>query len=237
MVTAWNTIEHMADPLGAFTAIARIMRPGALLALSTGDVTGPLARFDLRNWNLMVPPYHLSSSRRRRSTCSWRRPASSCVAWSTTASSPRAGRSLRGAGQADGHDGGPGERDDGVRDRTTTSRTGARSPARLAARYRPPPARQHVAGPVTDVLATMLAAGPPGARKVHQAPIVRDVLGQRNQRPAKADARHTAEEDAARVARSGRTRVEEAAAAPHAAYGGMSKKYSPSVRGIETAVM
>ena len=59
VVTAWNTIEHMADPLGAFTMIARIMRPGGLLALSTGDVTGPLARFDLRNWNLMVPPYHL----------------------------------------------------------------------------------------------------------------------------------------------------------------------------------
>jgi SAM-dependent methyltransferase len=59
VVTVWNTVEHMADPLGAFTAIARIMRPGALLALSTGDATGPLARFDLRNWNLMVPPYHL----------------------------------------------------------------------------------------------------------------------------------------------------------------------------------
>jgi SAM-dependent methyltransferase len=59
VVTVWNTIEHMSDPLGAFAAIARIMRPGALLALSTGDVTGPLARIDLRNWNLMVPPYHL----------------------------------------------------------------------------------------------------------------------------------------------------------------------------------
>lgn len=59
VVTAWNTIEHMADPLGAFTMIGRIMPPGGLLAVSTGDVTGPLARFDLRNWNLMVPPYHL----------------------------------------------------------------------------------------------------------------------------------------------------------------------------------
>lgn len=59
VVTVWNTIEHMADPLGAFAAIARLMRPGALLALSTGDVTGPLARSGLRNWNLMAPPYHL----------------------------------------------------------------------------------------------------------------------------------------------------------------------------------
>ena len=27
--------------------------------LSTGDVTGPLARMNLRDWNLMLPPYHL----------------------------------------------------------------------------------------------------------------------------------------------------------------------------------
>jgi SAM-dependent methyltransferase len=59
VVTLWNTIEHMADPVRAMAAVARITRPGALLALSTGDVSGPLARFDLQNWNLMVPPYHL----------------------------------------------------------------------------------------------------------------------------------------------------------------------------------
>jgi SAM-dependent methyltransferase len=59
VVTVWNTIEHMADPLAAIEAIARAMRPGALLVLSTGDVAGPLARSDLRNWNLMAPPYHL----------------------------------------------------------------------------------------------------------------------------------------------------------------------------------
>jgi SAM-dependent methyltransferase len=59
VVTVWNTIEHMIDPLAALTAIARVMRPGAVLALSTGDVTGPLARLDLPNWNLMAPPYHL----------------------------------------------------------------------------------------------------------------------------------------------------------------------------------
>jgi SAM-dependent methyltransferase len=59
VVTVWNTVEHMADPLGGLASIGRVMRPGALLALSTGDVTGPLARLSLRNWNLMAPPYHL----------------------------------------------------------------------------------------------------------------------------------------------------------------------------------
>ena len=59
VVTLWNTVEHMADPLGALRAIASLARPGTLLALSTGDVSGPLARRDLFGWNLMSPPYHL----------------------------------------------------------------------------------------------------------------------------------------------------------------------------------
>jgi len=59
VVTVWNTVEHMADPLGALVSIARLMRPGAVLALSTGDVAGPLARLDLESWNLMAPPHHL----------------------------------------------------------------------------------------------------------------------------------------------------------------------------------
>ena len=59
VVTLWNTIEHMADPVGALRAIASLSRPGTLLAISTGDVSGPLARRDLPGWNLMSPPYHL----------------------------------------------------------------------------------------------------------------------------------------------------------------------------------
>jgi SAM-dependent methyltransferase len=60
VVTLWNTIEHMANPLGALRAIAQLARPGAVLVISTGDASGPLARRDLLNWNLMSPPYHLS---------------------------------------------------------------------------------------------------------------------------------------------------------------------------------
>ena len=59
VITLWNTIEHMNDPLEALKAVARLSRPGSLLVLSTGDVRGPLARSNLRGWNLMSPPYHL----------------------------------------------------------------------------------------------------------------------------------------------------------------------------------
>jgi SAM-dependent methyltransferase len=59
VTTMWATIEHMADPLAAVSAVASLTRPGGLFVLSTGDVTGPLARLNLRDWNLMLPPYHL----------------------------------------------------------------------------------------------------------------------------------------------------------------------------------
>jgi Methyltransferase domain len=55
----WATIEHMADPQAAVQAVASLTRPGGLFVLSTGDVTGPLAKRDLHGWNLMLPPYHL----------------------------------------------------------------------------------------------------------------------------------------------------------------------------------
>lgn len=59
VITLWNTVEHLNDPLQALEAVAHLSRPGSLLVLSTGDVSGPLARRNLREWNLMSPPYHL----------------------------------------------------------------------------------------------------------------------------------------------------------------------------------
>jgi len=59
VITLWNTVEHLADPVEALEAVARLSRPGSLVVLSTGDVSGPMARRNLREWNLMSPPYHL----------------------------------------------------------------------------------------------------------------------------------------------------------------------------------
>jgi hypothetical protein len=59
VVTIWNTIEHMIDPLRSLVTIASHAKPGALLVVSTGDAGGPLARSGLPDWNLMTPPHHL----------------------------------------------------------------------------------------------------------------------------------------------------------------------------------
>jgi 2-polyprenyl-3-methyl-5-hydroxy-6-metoxy-1,4-benzoquinol methylase len=59
LVTVWNTIEHMADPRAAMARIARVAAPGALVVITTGNVSGPLARRNLAAWDLMTPPEHL----------------------------------------------------------------------------------------------------------------------------------------------------------------------------------
>jgi 2-polyprenyl-3-methyl-5-hydroxy-6-metoxy-1,4-benzoquinol methylase len=59
VVTLWNTIEHVADAREVMKHVARVAAPGALIVLTTGNVSGPLARRDLAKWGLMTPPAHL----------------------------------------------------------------------------------------------------------------------------------------------------------------------------------
>lgn len=59
VVTMWDTIEHLVDPSATIAEAARIVRPGGLIAISTGNVEGRLARRGLERWSLLAPPGHL----------------------------------------------------------------------------------------------------------------------------------------------------------------------------------
>lgn len=59
VVTLWNTIEHMSDPVNALARVAEVAAPGGLVVITTGNVSGPIARRSLPEWDLMAPPEHL----------------------------------------------------------------------------------------------------------------------------------------------------------------------------------
>jgi 2-polyprenyl-3-methyl-5-hydroxy-6-metoxy-1,4-benzoquinol methylase len=60
VVTLWNVIEHLDDPAGAVRHIYRILKPGGLVVLTTGDIESPLAKLQGRHWRMFMPPIHLS---------------------------------------------------------------------------------------------------------------------------------------------------------------------------------
>jgi SAM-dependent methyltransferase len=59
VVCLWDTIEHLARPDLAVARIHDLTAPGALLALTTGDIGSLLARLRGRRWRLIHPPTHL----------------------------------------------------------------------------------------------------------------------------------------------------------------------------------
>lgn len=59
VVTMWDVIEHMPDPLAALRRAADVLRDDGMLALSTGDIESLAALMTGRFWHLMIPPRHL----------------------------------------------------------------------------------------------------------------------------------------------------------------------------------
>jgi SAM-dependent methyltransferase len=57
-VTMWDYIEHALDPRRDVEQAFARLRPGGILALSTGDAGSALARVSLERWHLMTPRHH-----------------------------------------------------------------------------------------------------------------------------------------------------------------------------------
>jgi SAM-dependent methyltransferase len=57
-IVMWDVIEHLPDPRRTLEAAHSRLRPGGVLALSTGDIGSAAARIQGRDWSLMTPPWH-----------------------------------------------------------------------------------------------------------------------------------------------------------------------------------
>ena len=59
VVTLWNVIEHLKDPVGDLRRVNNSMREGGLLVFTTGDVDSYLRRLQGSLWRSFIPPVHL----------------------------------------------------------------------------------------------------------------------------------------------------------------------------------
>lgn len=59
-VTAWEVIEHTADPGAFLAALVRQVQPGGLIALSTPLIDGLPAKIMGTRFPMLIPPEHLS---------------------------------------------------------------------------------------------------------------------------------------------------------------------------------
>lgn len=55
----WDTIEHLRSPRAYVTKIGQMLKPGGVLALTTGDVGSLIPRWRGHRWRLYDPPFHL----------------------------------------------------------------------------------------------------------------------------------------------------------------------------------
>jgi 2-polyprenyl-3-methyl-5-hydroxy-6-metoxy-1,4-benzoquinol methylase len=60
VVTLWDVIEHVPDPVPLLTEACRVLRPGGRLVLTTGDWGSRYAQRKGADWHLMTPPWHLT---------------------------------------------------------------------------------------------------------------------------------------------------------------------------------
>jgi 2-polyprenyl-3-methyl-5-hydroxy-6-metoxy-1,4-benzoquinol methylase len=59
VVCLWDTIEHLQRPDLYVEKVARHLRPGGIVAITTGDIGSPVARWRGARWRQIHPPTHL----------------------------------------------------------------------------------------------------------------------------------------------------------------------------------
>ncbi len=59
VISLWDVIEHVPDPVPLLQEAARLLRPQGRLVLTTGDWGSAYAQARGADWHLMTPPWHL----------------------------------------------------------------------------------------------------------------------------------------------------------------------------------
>jgi SAM-dependent methyltransferase len=81
VVTLWDVIEHVPDPVPLLAEAARVLKPGGRLVLTTGDWGSAYAQRRGADWHLMTPPWHLTMFSRDTLARAAQRAGLKVVAW------------------------------------------------------------------------------------------------------------------------------------------------------------
>lgn len=61
VITMWNVIEHVEDPVTAMLHINSLLKPNGLLVFTTGNVDSYLGRLQGAHWRMYIPPIHVAN--------------------------------------------------------------------------------------------------------------------------------------------------------------------------------
>jgi 2-polyprenyl-3-methyl-5-hydroxy-6-metoxy-1,4-benzoquinol methylase len=59
VVTLWNVVEHLDEPIAEFRRINALLKPGGTVVFTTGDLGSYLARLQGLKWRMFIPPIHV----------------------------------------------------------------------------------------------------------------------------------------------------------------------------------
>ena len=81
VVTLWDVIEHVPEPVPLLAEAARVLKPGGRLVLTTGDWGSAYAQARGAGWHLMTPPWHLTMFSRATLALAAQRAGLRVVGW------------------------------------------------------------------------------------------------------------------------------------------------------------
>jgi len=59
VITMWDVIEHLYNPVSSLKKIRDLLKPDGILALATPNIGSPLSRLTKERWEQIKPTYHL----------------------------------------------------------------------------------------------------------------------------------------------------------------------------------